>query len=205
MAPKAGQFNFVQTQPISVVTPEAETLFLSLAEVNEYTGVYGGKLVFTPELLATPVKYKVGKGKEQVKPFEDVINNMVDDALAEYTASGKKATKAPKIQPDKDKDGEETGKFVISCKNQEQPRIVNSDRTVEKNFTTLVSNGSTIKAQLYLKAYVMNGKVGITAYLSTVLLVNVIEYGGSNDMFDDDDFNNDAPSFDAPADGDDDF
>ena len=187
MAKVAKQFNFT-TQPITVVTPVAETLFMCLADVNEYTGKYGGKLVFDEDVINTPVKYKQGKGKEGKAPFIDIINNLIAEALAEYKASGKKAVKADKIKPNTDADGNETGKLEMSCNNQEQPRIVNRDKTVEKDYDVLVGNGSTIKAQLYLKPYVMQGKLGVTAYLNTVLLLDIIEFGGNNDMFDDDDF-----------------
>lgn len=43
-----------------------------------------------------------------------------------------------------------------------------------------------MKAQLYLKPYTMQGKVGITAYLNTALLLDIKEYGSGSDMFDDD-------------------
>ena len=184
---KVAQYNF-KTEAITIVTPVAETLFMCLAEVNEYTGQYGGKLIFTEDDLNKTVKYKVGKGKETKGVFKDIINGMIDDALDEYKDSGKKAVKANKIANHTDQDGNDTGKYELSCKNQDQPRIINKDRTVEKDFDVLVGNGSTMKAQLYLKPYVMQGKVGITAYLNTALLLDVIEYGGGNDMFDDDDF-----------------
>lgn len=184
---KVAQYNF-KTEAITIVTPVAETLFMCLAEVNEYTGQYGGKLIFTEDDLNKTVKYKVGKGKETKGVFKDIINGMIDDALAEYKDSGKKAVKANKIANHTDQDGNDTGKYELSCKNQDQPRIINKDRTVEKDFDVLVGNGSTMKAQLYLKPYVMQGKVGITAYLNTALLLDVIEYGSGGDMFDDDDF-----------------
>ena len=192
---KAKQYKF-DTQPVVVTTPLAKTLFLSLAEVNEYTGNYGGKLIFTPEQLESTVKFKVGKGKEQRGVFKDIIDNLIDEALTEYKGTGKKAVKAEKFVEDTDADDNPTGNYQLSCKNQDQPRIVNKDRTVEKDFDTLVGNGSEVKAQLYLKPYVMQGKVGITAYLQTVLLVDVIEYGDSGDMFDDDDFDDTSVDMD---------
>ena len=194
---KAYQFN---TQPRVVVTPEAETLFMCLAEVNEVSGCYGGKLVFTEEALDTQVKVKIGKGKEERLPFREVLDTMLDEAVEELKADKKKATRVDKLQPNTDKDGEETGKYEMSIKNQEQPRILNTDRTVEKNFTTLISNGSTMKAQLYLKPYTMQGKVGITSYLNTALLLNVIEFGSGGDMFDDDDFDDTSADFDDASD-----
>ena len=197
---KQYQFN---TQPITVVTPEAETLFMCLADVNEVSGTYGGKLVFSKEALNTNVKYKVGKGKEQVGKFKDIVTNMLEEAYQEMVADGKKVSKEPKFKPNTDKDGNETGKYEMSVKNQEQPRILNRDRTVEKDFSTLISNGSTMKAQLYLKPYTMQGKVGITAYLNTALLLNVIEYGSGGDMFDDDDFEDTSSDFNDADDSDD--
>ena len=193
---KAPQFQF-KTEAVTVVTPLAETLFMCLAEPNEYTGNYGGKLVFTEDDLSTVVKYKAGKGKEDKATFREVIDNIIDNALEEYKASGKKAVRADKIQHNTDADGNDTGKYEVSVKNMEKPRILNKDRTVEANFDKLISNGSTLKAQLYLKPYVMQGKVGVTAYLNTVLLDNIIEYGGNSDMFDDDDFDSDAMPFDT--------
>ena len=195
---KAPQFQF-KTEAVTVVTPLAETLFMCLAEPNEYTGTFGGKLIFTEDDLDTVVKYRVGKGKEERATFREVFDNVINSALEEYKATGKKAVRADKIKPNTDADGNDTGKYEVSVKNMEKPRIINKDRTVEKDFDKLLSNGSTLKAQLYLKPYVMQGKVGVTAYLNTVLLDNVIEYGGNSDMFDEDDFDTDAVPFEVDA------
>ena len=61
---KIAQYQF-NTEPVVVVTPEAETLFMCLADVNEVSGCYGGKLVFTKNALNSQVKFKKGKGKEE--------------------------------------------------------------------------------------------------------------------------------------------
>jgi hypothetical protein len=37
----------------------------------------------------------------------------------------------------------------------------------------------------------MQGKVGVTAYLNKVVLKDIIEFGGSDDLFDDDTFESD--------------
>ena len=198
---KAKQYQFT-TQPVTVVTPEARTLFMCLAEENEYTNQYGGKLLFNEASLNTEVnwKSKTGKGKS---PFREIVDGLIDEALAEYKATGKKAVRADKIQVNTDADGNETDDFEVSCKNQEQPRIVNRDKTVEKDFETLVGNGSTVKAQLYLKPYVMQGKVGVTAYLNSVQLLDIIEYGNGGDMFDDEtDGTDDTMSYDDNDNGD---
>ena len=192
---KIAQYQF-NTEPVVVVTPEAETLFMCLADVNEVSGCYGGKLVFTKSALNSQVKFKKGKGKEDKGVFKDIINGMLDEAYNELVSAGKKVTKADKITVNTDKDGIPTGNFEMSCKNQEKPKIINKDRTVEKDFTTLLSNGSTMKAQLYLKPYTMQGKVGITAYLNTALLLDIKEYGSGSDMFDDDDFDDTSADFD---------
>ena len=196
---KQYQFN---TQAVTVVTPLAETLFMCLADVNEVSGNYGGKLIFTEEALNAKVKYKVGKGKELVGKFKDVIDNIIEEAYQELVSDGKRVTKADKIVSSIDKDGNDSGKYEMSVKNQDKPRILNTDRREEKDFNKLVANGSTMKAQLYLKPYTMQGKVGVTAYLNTALLFNVIEYGASNDMFDDDDFSASADEFDDVEDND---
>ena len=196
---KQYQFN---TQAVTVVTPLAETLFMCLADVNEVSGTYGGKLIFTEEALNTKVKYKVGKGKESVGIFKDIVDNVIEEAYQELVADGKRVSKADKIVPSIDKDGNDNGKYEMSVKNQDKPRILNTDRREEKDFDKLVGNGSTMKAQLYLKPYTMQGKVGVTAYLNTALLFNVIEYGASNDMFDDDDFSATSDEFDDVEDND---
>ena len=199
---KAKQYQF-KTQPVTVVTPVARTLFMCLAEENEYTGNYGGKLLFDEDSLNKEVNWK-SKTDKGTAPFKDVVNDLIDAAVAEYKATGKKATKAEKIQVNTDQDGNETDDFELSCKNQDQPRIVNRDKTVEKDYDTLVGNGSTVKAQLYLKPYVMQGKVGVPAYLNSVQLLDIIEYGGGDDMFDDetDGDNDDLPFDDDDNDGD---
>ena len=196
---KQYQFN---TQAVTVVTPLAETLFMCLADVNEVSGNYGGKLIFTEEALNTKVKYKIGKGKELVGNFKDIVDNVIEESYQELVADGKRVSKADKIVPSIDKDGNDSGKYEMSVKNQDKPRILNTDRREEKDFNKLVANGSTMKAQLYLKPYTMQGKVGVTAYLNTALLFNVIEYGASNDMFDDDDFSASADEFDDVEDND---
>lgn len=198
---KQYQFN---TQAVTVVTPLAETLFMCLADVNEVSGTYGGKLIFTEEALNTKVKYKVGKDKESVGIFKDIVDNVIEEAYQELVADGKRVSKADKIVPSVDKDGNDTGKYEMSVKNQDKPRILNTDRTEDKDFQKLVANGSTMKAQLYLKPYTMQGKVGVTAYLNTALLFNVIEYGAANDMFDDDDFSATSDEFDDIEDNDND-
>ena len=196
---KQYQFN---TQAVTVVTPLAETLFMCLADVNEVSGNYGGKLIFTEEALNSKVKYKIGKGKELVGKFKDIVDNVIEEAYQELVADGKRVSKADKIVPSIDKDGNDNGKYEMSVKNQDKPRILNTDRREEKDFDKLVGNGSTMKAQLYLKPYTMQGKVGVTAYLNTALLFNVIEYGASNDMFDDDDFSATSDEFDDIEDND---
>jgi hypothetical protein len=196
---KQYQFN---TQAVTVVTPLAETLFMCLADVNEVSGNYGGKLIFTEEALNSKVKYRVGKGKESVGIFKDIVDNVIEEAYQELVADGKRVSKADKIVPSIDKDGNDNGKYEMSVKNQDKPRILNTDRREEKDFDKLVGNGSTMKAQLYLKPYTMQGKVGVTAYLNTALLFNVIEYGASNDMFDDDDFSATSDEFDDIEDND---
>ena len=196
---KQYQFN---TQAVTVVTPLAETLFMCLADVNEVSGTYGGKLIFTEEALNTKVKYKIGKGKESEGIFKDIVDNVIEEAYQELVADGKRVSKADKIVPSIDKDGNDNGKYEMSVKNQDKPRILNTDRREEKDFDKLVGNGSTMKAQLYLKPYTMQGKVGVTAYLNTALLFNVIEYGASNDMFDDDDFSATSDEFDDVEDND---
>ena len=191
---KAKQYQF-STEAVTVVTPVAETLFMCLATPNEYTDTYGGTLLFKEDALNTTVKFKAGKGKEARGKFQDIVDNLVSEAVKEYKAGGKKCVKVDKLVPHTDQDDNETEYYELKCKNQEQPRILNKDRTVEKDFTTQVGNGSTMKAQLYLKPYVMQGKVGVTAYLSTALLLDVIEYG-NNDLFDDDDFDDTSVDMD---------
>lgn len=179
-------YNFT-TNPMTVVTPMARTLFMCLAEANEYTGKFGGKLVFTPEQLEQQVSVKENGGAKGKMPFAEAINKLLDSAYDEYTKeTGKKATKVSKINVHNDADGNPTSDFELSCGNQEQPKILDRDKAVLRDYDTLVGNGSTLKAQLYLKPYVMQGKVGVTAYLNTVLLGDIIEYGGNDDdMFDD--------------------
>ena len=181
-------YNF-KTSAVKVTTPEATTLFMCLAEVNEFTGKFGGKLIFTPEALEQEVNYQVIGESRGKKAFKDVFNDLLEAAYLEYVQdSGKKAAKVAKIRESKDAEGNENGLFELSCGNLEKPTIQNTDRTVEKDYSTLIANGSTMKANLYLKPYIMNGKLGITAYLNGVLLINVIEFGGGDVMFDDEDF-----------------
>lgn len=186
MAVKGYQFN---TKSVTVVTPEASTLFMCLASPNDYTGKFGGKLVFTPEALEQEVSYQPQGGPKGKASFESIINNLLDSAHSEYVQdTGKKAAKVPKIVEGTDKNGSDDGTFVMSVANQEQPKILDKNKTKLEGYDTLISNGSTMKAQLFLKPYVMSGKVGVTAYLNTVLLGDIIEYGASQDLFDDDDF-----------------
>ena len=190
-----------EKQPQDVVLPEAKTLFMSIAEVNEVTGNYGGTLVFTEDQLSTPITFKEWRTNEKVKkPFKQGVDDLIDAYLEEYNAQAKKpVVRADKFKQATDKDGLALeGKFEFSCKNKEQPNVVDHDRTKLPNFDKLVGNGSTVKCQISLVPYVMQGKVGVTAYLKYVLLKDLIEYsadGGSN-PFDDDDFDEDAPNFD---------
>ena len=186
MAVKGYQFN---TKAVTVVTPEAATLFMCLATPNDYTGKFGGKLVFTPEALEQEVAYQPQGAPKGKASFASVISSLLDSAYSEYVQdTGKKAVKVAKVVSGTDKNGEDDGTFVISVANQEQPKILDKTKTRLEGYDKLISNGSTLKAQLFLKPYVMSGKVGVTAYLNTVLLGDIIEYGANQDLFDDDDF-----------------
>lgn len=192
------RYNFT-TKSRTVITPDAKTLFMCLAEVNEVTGHFGGKLVFTPEQLEAQVKVENwgGSGKSQ-KPFGEVINGMLDEVVTELQASGKKVTKAEKLQKATDKDGNETGNFEMSCKNKDKPTVVGADRQKYTDFDKLVGNGSTVKARINLVPYTMSGKAGITAYIDYVLIKDLIEYSANGgDVFDEDDFTPSDCPFDA--------
>jgi len=192
--------------PQEVVTPDAKTLFMSLAEVNEVTGNYGGTLIFDKSQMKQEVTFKEWRtNNKEKKGFQQGIDDLIDAYLEEYNAQAKKkAVRADKVKIHCDKDGKElTDKVELSCKNKEQPNVVDHDRTKLPNFDKLVGNGSTVKCQLNLVPYVMQGKVGVTAYLSYVLLKDLIEYDGSGggNPFDDDDFDEDAPNFDEEGEG----
>ena len=191
-----------ETIPQTVVTPDAKTLWMCLAEPGEITGSYGGSLIISDDDVNNEVTFKEWKTNKKVKKgFMDGVNDLIDKALEEYNSNPKtkkKAVRADKIKVATDKDGNETNDFEISCKNKDQPKVVDHDRTRIPDFDKLVGNGSTVKAQISLVPYVMQNKVGVTAYVDYVLLKDLIEYGGgSNDNpFDDDDFDSEAMMYD---------
>lgn len=182
---KVKGFEF-STQAVKVVTPIAETLFMCIAEPNEYTEAYGGKLLFTEEQLDKEVTYTVGKSSTKMKaPFRSIIDDIIDEALKEVKTATKKGTREDKIKVHQDKEGNDTDKFEIACKNKDKPRVVDIKGNLMEDFEALIGNGSKVKAQLYLKPYTMQGKVGVTAYLNSLQIIDLIEYGNSDSMFED--------------------
>jgi hypothetical protein len=197
-----------ETIPQTVVTPEAKTLFMCLAEVNEVTGSYGGTLVISGDDINKETTFKEWRTNKKVKKgFMDGVNDLIDKALDEYNnnpKTKKKAVRADKIKVATDRDGNETEDFELSCKNKDQPKVVDKDRTRLPDFDKLVGNGSIVKAQISLVPYVMQGKVGVTAYLDYVLLKDLIEYGDSSDNpFDDEDFEAGSMDFEEETDDED--
>ncbi len=189
-----------EVKPQSVVTPLGETFFMCLAEVNEVTGQFGGSLLFTEDQLDNEVTFKEWVTGDKVKKgFQQGIDDLIDEALEDYNSNNKrKAKRADKIIVHLDKEGEETDLFEFKIKNKDQPKIVDKFKQRIKDFDELLGNGSTIKCQVNLVPYFMQGKVGVTAYVDYVLIKEVVEYGGggSNNPFDDDDFDDDAHGFD---------
>ena len=205
---KSKKYEFT-TEPIKFVTPMAKTHFFSIAEVGEYSGKFGGTLVFDVSQLDETIKYTVGRSsKPQKGKFGEVVKKLIETAIAEYQEdTGKKAQFADKFVPVKDKDQQEIDGVVgFKVQNQEKPQVVNKERQLIKDFSEKVGNGSSVKVAVYLKPYIMNGKIGVAAYFSTVLINNLISYGGNDlDMFDDDDFENTSDDFDDVEDDDEDI
>ena len=203
----AAKYEF-KTQSIKFVTPMAKTLFFALADVGTYSGKFGGKLIFDESQLDDTIKYTVGKSSKAFKgKFSEVIKNLIIEAKEEYEASTKKKAKiVEKFIPVVDKDGNEVqGVVAFKAENKNQPQIVNKDRHLLKDFNEQVGNGSTVKVAVYVTPYIMNGKIGVAAYPSTVLIDNLVSYGGNDlDMFDDDDFENTSDDFDDVEDDDED-
>lgn len=167
---------------IKVTTPVAETLFMCLKDVNEYTGKYGGKLVFDESALNARVPVTVNK-VTVTQGFKETIDDLLADALNEYQKNtGKKATAVSLFKENKDKEGNDTGKLEFTAKSFEPTIVVTADKVkIPQTQIPLLSNGSTVKMQLNIVPYFMNGNVGLTCYINAVQLLNVIEYGGGSD------------------------
>lgn len=194
-------FEFSMT-PVSVVTPLATTHFICLAEENEVSGNFGGTLLFTDADLDQEVTFKEwGKdGDKWTEGFFDGVDSLIEEALEEYNVAHKKpAQRADKFKVHSLEDGTETELWEFSIKNKDQPKVVDKYKQRIKDFDELVGNGSTIKVQVNLKPYFMQGKVGVTAYFDYVLIKEIKEYGGGGggNPFDDDDFEEDG--CDIPA------
>lgn len=175
------QYNF-NYKGMKVTTPAGKSLFMCLRDVNEYTQKFGGSIIYTPEELETLVPV-FNDGVKTSLPFKEAIDLALDTAYEEYLATGKKATRVDYFKEDTDKDGNPTGNLKINIKAFERPSVVDASRVaIPEAQLPLVGNGSTIKAQINVVPYVMNGNVGLTAYINAVQLIDLVEFGEVSDF-----------------------
>lgn len=195
---KAKRYEFEQ-EMVTITTPKAETFFMCVTEPSEYTDSYGGGLIFKDDILDTPVTVTVGKKKQQDKvPFRQVVDDMIDASLKEYIATTKKkATRADKLVEHIDKDGNVIdGVMKLTCKNNEAIKVFDKYGKINRDFDETVYNGSEVKAKLKLVPYVMQGKVGVTAYINSIQIIELVEMGEDDGGFDDESGDDDMPDWD---------
>ena len=101
--------------------------------------------------------------------------------------------KAEVIREQEDQDGNLTGNIYLKAKQYtktydgkpQKVTIVDSTGKVLHNFTSLVGNGSKVRAKLFPKAYYMasTNTVGISLRINAVQIIDLVEYssnGGSD-------------------------
>jgi hypothetical protein len=170
-----------------LVTPKGVAAFPWLTKpdtkFNE-EGVYKTGLAFDPE---DPAFVK----------FKKKIEAIHKEAVAAVKESGKKkVTVVSPFRPEEDEEGEPTGRIIINAKSKAKQKyrdgtiqdvtlnIVDAKRN-EVPSSTPVYGGSVLRLAVRPAPYFMQGKCGITLYISGVQVIELQSGGGgAADFFD---------------------
>jgi hypothetical protein len=170
---------------VKIVTPIVKTGYNHLNKPDEYKGVKN----FKTELIFTAEELDEIKGK-----VEKVIDTQFDEVIAgiKNPKNKKKVYKAYPWTEQEDDDGEETGNFIIRLKSKPNDKGKRRFPIVDANgdkTDVLVYGGSKIRAEVYVKPYVMDvegpegkfKKVGVTLYIQAIQIAELAGDGGSGE------------------------
>ena len=174
-----------ETKGKAMVTPLGSAMWVKILEPDttfDSNGTYSAQLVCDPN-------------DEKVAAFIKAATTMGEKALAE----AKENLAAPKnksvvlrdvVQPEYDKEGNETGMVVIKAKTPAVDRdgkevtipVYDVKGRKEENWDKLIGNGSKIKMEVWAFPYHMaNGNtVGVSMRLKKLQVIELSEYGGAS-------------------------
>ncbi len=196
-----------KTKGKSVVTPAGSAMWVKVVEPDykfDKKGTYEAQIICDPK-------------DEKVAAYIAMMQKMSDAALEE----AREGLKPPKnksvvardvVQPEFDREGNETGMVVIKAKayavdfdgNPQKVDVYDVKGRKEDDWTTLIGNGSTIKMQVWLSAYHMaNGNtVGLSAKLKKIQILDLKTFAddGFGDESGEEGFGDDSEAFEATGD-----
>ena len=178
-----------QVKGKKVTSPKGAALW---AKLDKPDREYNEKGQYSVDLVADP-------GCTKVKAFIENLEELRDTAMeqANAKAKGKKYTARPVFKEEYNKDGEETGNIVFKFKMNNV-----DDRREGQNKVTLVGpkasegaipmvnigNGSEIRCVAFANPYSMasDKTIGISLILEKVQLIELVSFGGNDDLEDED-------------------
>lgn len=177
------------TKGKSLVTPKGSAMWVKILEPDftyDTKGKYEAQIVCDPN-DETVQKFVATLEKLNAAGLEEARENL-------KPPKNKSVAAREVVQPEIDKEGNETGMIVIKAKapaedyegNKVTIPVYDVKGRKEEGFNKLIGNGSTIKMEVWAFPYHMaNGNtVGVSLRLKKVQVIDLLEYGG-NDGFTD--------------------
>jgi hypothetical protein len=176
----------------NVSSPKGDALW---CKVTEPDTMYNAKGSYSVSLVCNPKDPTV---KEYVSKLEELRDTAVAETKETVGAAKAQAIKPRPVYTEEiDQDGNLTGKIVFKFKmnnvaDREAPGnkiiVVDAKRQVIKD-VPLVGNGSTIRCVAFANPYYMatTKEVGVSLLWTKMQLIDLVEFGGGSDDFDDED------------------
>lgn len=160
------------------LTPFVELKHLYLVKQDtKYDPKYAVDLVFDPKNNPEHKKY-LGDLK--------ILNDAIGEALLKDITKGRKEYHLKAIaKPEKDAEGEPTGRFIIKAITKEKPIVKDAvSNLMPDDLVAKAGNGSTGRAILSLRQSIVQKErtVGITFYLKKVQIKELKVYEGGSDF-----------------------
>lgn len=188
----------MKTLKDTIVTPAVTVKWIDIAKPNykfDKLGTYSVDVKFT---------------EEQANEFRKVLDALHEEAKASVLSEEKNPSKVKQLEkyrdreyfkPDTDKDGDETGDFVLKFKSnaayidkkteetveRRPPAVVDAARNKIEN-RERVGRGSTVKVAFTVRPYAMSSskEIGMSLNLAAIQVLELKEFNGSDgtDAFD---------------------
>lgn len=184
-----------QTKPFAVkgqnvVSPKGETLWCKVTEPDR---AFNAKGIYSVDLVCDPNDATVQAFIARLEDLRDTAYNETAETLG--AAKAKQITKAPVFKDHYDADGEETGKIVFKFKmsnvDDRDPGsnkiiVVDASKKVIQD-VPLVGNGSIVRCAAFANPYYIASTkaVGISLLWTKMQIIDLNEYSGGGDDFDD--------------------